>query len=181
MKNQNRDTSSPSPRGHGSNPGRGSVTPSCTIEHASCLTETTDCPSSDVSVITSISRKTMQMNRDEHSEQKNEQPVNSEQNNLGPDVIQRFHSLGVVPPSMAQQVCNMPNSQQQHTIVRAQLHQIPKHLQHMTRPLQVMSPIQLRVLVREKLINEGIRLSSIPYTSPKVSPKTFFQSSKMYY
>jgi len=167
MKNQNRDTSSPSPRGHGSNPGRGSVTPSCTIEHASCLTETTDCPSSDVSVITSISRKTMQMNRDEHSEQKNEQPVNSEQNNLGPDVIQRFHSLGVVPPSMAQQVCNMPNSQQQHTIVRAQLHQIPKHLQHMTRPLQVMSPIQLRVLVREKLINEGIRLSSIPYTSPK--------------
>ena len=173
MKNQSRDTSSPSPRGHGSNPGRGSVTPSCTIEHASCLTETTDCPSSDVSVITSISRKTMQMNpRDEQSSEQNNEQACSEKNSagvLGPDVIQRFHSLGVVPPVS---ICNNPQTQQ-HTIVRAQLHQIPKHLQHMTRPLQVMSPIQLRVLVREKLMTEGIRLSSIPYTSPKVSPDIF--------
>ena len=111
-----------------------------------------------------------------NSEQINEQ-MNSEQNTgagvFGPDVIQRFHSLGIVPPvSMlnGHQGLNPHQSQQlQHTIVRAQLHQVPKHLQHMTRPLQVMSPIQLRVLVREKLMNEGIRLSSIPYTSPKVS------------
>ena len=57
---------------------------------------------------------------------------------------------------------------QEHTIVRAQLHQIPPHLQHMTRPLQVISPLQLRMLVREKLMSEGIRLSAPPYTSAKV-------------
>merc|ERR1719323_1794713 len=56
----------------------------------------------------------------------------------------------------------------QHTIVRAQMHQIPAHLQHLTRPAaQVMSPIQLRMLVRDKLMTEGIRLSAPPYTSSK--------------
>ena len=125
-----RDQSSPSPRASGA----ASTTPS-TIEQ--CLTETTDCPSSDVSVITSISRKTVQ------------------QQQFNPDVIQHAH---VHPPPQVEQ----------HTIVRAQLHQIPPHLQHMTRPLQVISPVQLRMLVREKLMTEGIRLSAPPYTSPKV-------------
>jgi len=124
-----RDQSSPSPRASGA----ASTTPS-TIEQ--CLTETTDCPSSDVSVITSISRKTVQ------------------QQQFNPDVIQHAH---VHPPPQVEQ----------HTIVRAQLHQIPPHLQHMTRPLQVISPVQLRMLVREKLMTEGIRLSAPPYTSPK--------------
>ena len=136
-RNKNRDTSSPSPRGAHFH-GRASTTPS-TIEHASCLTETTDCPSSDVSVITSISRKTVQ------------------EAMVGPDVIQR----NMAPPSP-------PPPPPQHTIVRAQLHQIPPHLQHMTRPLQNMPPLQLRMLVREKLMAEGIRLSAPPYTSPKV-------------
>ena len=131
-----RDQSSPSPR-HGAQ----STTPS-TIEQ--CLTETTDCPSSDVSVITSISRKTMQPNFVQT------QPSPSQRHgHIGPDVIQ-------------------PSTQEQHTIVRAQLHQIPPHLQHMTRPLQVISPLQLRMLVREKLMSEGIRLSAPPYTSAKV-------------
>jgi len=122
-----RDQSSPSPRASGA----ASTTPS-TLEQ--CLTETTDCPSSDVSVITSISRKTVQQQ-------------------FNPDVIQHVHHA---PPQV-----------EQHTLVRAQLHQIPPHLQHMTRPLQVISPLQLRMLVREKLMTEGIRLSAPPYTSAK--------------
>ena len=172
-KQNQRDTSSPSPRGHGSNPGCGSVTPSCVNEHASCLTETTDCPSSNVSVITSISRKTMQLREEIHNSEQSDHPSGSEPNNCaGPDVIQRFNMLGIVPPPCAPGglAPQHPQHPQQHTIVRAQLHQIPEHLRHMTRPLAVMSPIQLRVLVREKIMNEGIRLSSIPYSSPKVSP-----------
>ena len=78
-----------------------------------------------------------------------------QQQQFNPDVIQHAH---VHPPPQVEQ----------HTIVRAQLHQIPPHLQHMTRPLQVISPVQLRMLVREKLMTEGIRLSAPPYTSPKV-------------
>ena len=133
--------------------GRGSVTPSTT-----CLTETTDCPSSDVSVITSISRKTAVL--DPRLLQ-----INIEE---GPDVIQRVmnahgHGGGPPPPPPP------PPHPQQHTIVTAQMHQIPKHLQHMTKPLQVMAPLQLRLLVREKLMAEGIRLSAPPYTSSKVS------------
>lgn len=113
----------------------------------------------------------MQM-REELNCDKSDRPSGSDQNNfMGPDVIQRFNSLGIVPPPCAPGVgLQHQQANNQHTIVRAQLHQIPKHLQHMTRPLQVMSPIQLRVLVREKILSEGIRLSSIPYTSPKVSP-----------
>ena len=151
---KNRDTSSPSPRGQtGAASQRcASTTPSTTIEHASCLTETTDCPSSDVSVITSISRKTLLDNLRLKSAAAAAEDV--------PDVIQRVQPSSQAPPMMQQQ--------HQHTIVRAQLHQIPKHLQHMTRPLQVMSPLQLRMLVREKLMSEGIRLSAPPYTSPKV-------------
>merc|ERR1719323_2851104 len=56
----------------------------------------------------------------------------------------------------------------QHTIVRAQMHQIPAHLQHLTRPaVHMMSPLQLRMLVSDKLMTEGIRLSAPPYTSSK--------------
>jgi hypothetical protein len=136
-----RDTSSPSPRGAGHD----RATPS-NIEHASCLTETTDCPSSDVSVITSISRRPVSvLHHQQH------------QDRLGPDLIMRAPPQG--PP--------------QHTIVRAQLHQIPPHLQHMTaasRQAQgvVMSPLQLRMLVRDRLMSEGIRLSAPPYTSATV-------------
>ena len=143
-----RDTSSPSPRNSHPHGGRGSVTPS-TLEHGSCLTETTDCPSSDVSVITSISRKTVMA------------PISTDE--MAPDVIQRVMAGPPPPPPPP-----MP-LELQHTVVRAQLHQIPAHLQHMTRPLQTISPIQLRMLVREKLMSEGIRLSSPPYTASKVS------------
>ena len=145
--------------------GRHSVTPSV-MEHASCVTETTDCPSSDVSVITSISKKTVQ-HFDPNNENKsnNNGCVNSASaghitsESSRPDIIQRMPTI--CPPMTSQQ----------HTIVRAQMHQIPAHLQHLTRqaPSQVMSPLQLRMLVRDKLVTEGIRLSAPPYTSSKVS------------
>ena len=149
-----RDTSSPSPRNVS---GRGSE-----HEHASCATEITDCPSSDVSVITSISRKTL-MGPSSVGLEDHHQP-DVIQRVLGPNGLMGSGPPGPPPP---------PMHPQQHTIVRAQLHQIPAHLQHMTRPLQTISPIQLRMLVREKLMAEGIRLSAPPYTASKVSPEYF--------
>ena len=144
-------------------------------EHApSCITETTDCPSSDVSVITSISKKTVQQcdhlpSALDHQQQSSP-PENSSGNRLQPDVIQRMHQppmYGVhAPPGLPG---GHPSAVQQHTIVRAQMHQIPEHLQHLTRPaVHMMSPLQLRMLVRDKLMTEGIRLSAPPYTSSKV-------------
>lgn len=154
-----RDNSSPSPRGAaGGTTGRSSATPS-TIEHASCVTETTDC-ASEASVITSISRwpgPQQQLRRSCR-----------DRGDLGPDVIQRA-----------------PPPPQQHQTVRARLHQIPRHLQHLVAPQQqqqllqqqqqqqqqqhlqgvMLSPLQLRMLVRDRLIAEGIRLSAPPYTS----------------
>ena len=156
---------------------RHSVTPSVMMhsEHApSCITETTDCPSSDVSVITSISKKTVQ--QCDHptalDQQQSSAPENSSssQNRLQPDVIQRMHPsmYGMAPPTSSAAGGN-PAVLQQHTIVRAQMHQIPEHLQHLTRPaVHMMSPLQLRMLVRDKLMTEGIRLSAPPYTSSKV-------------
>ena len=148
-------------------------------EHApSCITETTDCPSSDVSVITSISKKTVQ--HCDHQQQSSscatpENNISSGNNRLQPDVIQRMHQ----PPPPPNNPMYAPGGnhlggiqiqqQQQHTIVRAQMHQIPEHLQHLTRPaVHMMSPLQLRMLVRDKLMTEGIRLSAPPYTSSKV-------------
>ena len=149
--------------------GRQSVTPSVN-EHASCVTEITDCPSSDVSVITSISKKTVQQ-----CDQLSGHTVTEASNHTSsvgqPDIIQRMPHL----PHMSAMMGPQPV---QHTIVRAQMHQIPAHLQHLTRPAaQVMSPIQLRMLVRDKLMTEGIRLSAPPYTSSKVGLFYFMISS----
>ena len=160
-----------------------SVTPSVSTmmhsEHApSCITETTDCPSSDVSVITSISKKTVQ--QCDHQQQSSscatpENNISSGNNRLQPDVIQRMHQPPP-PPNNPMYAAGgnhlggiQQQQQQQHTIVRAQMHQIPEHLQHLTRPaVHMMSPLQLRMLVRDKLMTEGIRLSAPPYTSSKV-------------
>ncbi len=161
-----RDTSSPSPRGGVSG---GSATPS-TVEHASCVTETTDCPS-DVSVITSISRPLNGL----VSHAPSTSTANGGVAHRQPDLIQSYQ-----PPP-------------QHTIVRAQMHQIPDHLKHLTasarqqqqqkqqlvlqqqqQPSVVMSPLQLRLLVRDRLMNEGIRLSAPPYTSATVRLPAFF-------
>ena len=120
-----------------------------TTPSASAATEITDCPSSSdtVSVITSISRKTVTVN-------------NCEASPRPPDVIQR--------PPLAQP----------HTIVRAQLHHIPPHLMHFAA--RQVNPLHLRMLVREKLLDEGIRLSAHPYTSAQVGQPVFYLLSYLH-
>ena len=88
-------------------------------------------------MITSISKKTVQQ-----CDQLSGHTVTEASNHTSsvgqPDIIQRMPHL----PHMSAMMGPQPV---QHTIVRAQMHQIPAHLQHLTRPAaQVMSPIQFR-------------------------------------
>ena len=127
-----------------------SVTPSMATGISTCPTEITDCPSEMSSFASKASTKKLN-----HSGSTLEAPVvmgaagavaggifGGGGGDGGPDVIQLAATLGQPRPGSRFQ----PPQQ--------------KHL----------SPIQLRMMVRDRLISDGIQLSSPPYTSPTVRP-----------
>ena len=114
----------------------GQSTPS--IEHASCMTETTDCPS-EISVLTSLSNHRGKLER--------ATPVVMGQVNVGASLsCEDLDRIQVAPhhptPSSSSSIPFKSGLTSSH-----------------------FTPVQLRMLVRDRLIREGIRLSKPPYTS----------------
>ena len=109
----------------------GQSTPS--IEHASCMTETTDCPS-EISVLTSISNR---------GKSERATPVMGQVNvgaSLSCEDLDRI------------QLAPNPGG---HPLFKSNAGAMSSNF----------TPVQLRMLVRDRLIREGIRLSKPPYTS----------------
>ncbi len=170
--------------------GRASATPSM-LEHASCLTEMTDCPSEFSSISNQLNRRvsgsrlssrtigsTRSTGRSSTVSRRIKEQVEPNQRfhhdghqiDQGPDVIQLAPSTSVID------TCDP------HVLrLQRQLHKL--RLQHYPSQCAAdgfMSTVQLRALVRDRLSSEGIRLSSPPYTSSTVSTSfdqsTFLQS-----
>ena len=124
-----------------------SVITNPSVEH-SCMTETTDCPS-EVSFLTSIS-----MGR-RSGRSSNATPL----------------ARGATPMSNGSGMVNAGASLSCEELDRIQLAPVANSASSLTPPvaefsrLSLFTPVQLRMLVRDKLIREGIRLSSPPYTS----------------
>ncbi len=159
---------------------QGSQSPSVlttrSVEHQSCLTETTDCPS-EVSVLTSLSRQTATPSSTAHAHNSSSTAtlmsggggaaaggvVNVAAScdedldviQLAPPIISSGSSATSQPPT-----CSSPYRQTccHHHQFGSRQHQQPLCASNFT-------PVQLRMLVRDKLIREGIRLSSPPYTA----------------
>ena len=144
--------------------GRSSVTQSV-LEHASCLTEMTDCPSEISSISNQLHRRISGSRISSRTigstGRSSVNPPRFQNSDQGPDVIQ-LASLPAEP-------CDP------HVLrLQRQLHKL--RLQHYPSQCDQngsMGSVRLRAVVSDKLTAEGIRLSSPPYTSSTVG--TFFQ------
>lgn len=119
------------------------------VEQHSCLTETTDCPS-EVSFLTSISRRSgrgtltpMASSVSTAATPTNVKGVVNSGVSLSCEELDRIQIAPPIPPPPIP-----PNGSQPIGNMNC-----------------LFTPLQLRMLVRDKLIREGIRLSSAPYTS----------------
>ena len=152
--------------------GRISVTPSVTpsvLEHSSCLTETTDCPSEFSSVSTRrvlgsrLSSRTIGSVRSTGRSSVASRRVKEQQ----ADPSKRFMSADAGPDviQLAASSASTGSEIDPH-VLRLQLQLQQLSLQHY--PQHHFASGQLRALVRECLAADGIKLSSPPYTSSAV-------------
>ena len=160
--------------------GRISVTPSVApsvLEHSSCLTETTDCPSEFSSVSTRrvlgsrLSSRTIGSVRSTGrssvaSRRVKDQPGDPSKRfvsaDAGPDVIQLAATSASTGSEIDPHVLRLQLQLQQ-----LRLQHYPQH--HFSSGSGLINNSgQLRALVRECLASDGIKLSSPPYTSSAV-------------
>ena len=141
------------------------VAPSPSIEHQSCLTETTDCPS-EISVLTSIStgRGTRNNTIQNKKVSSNGGGVVNAGVTLSCEDLDRIQPAP--PPGSAG-----PNSAFRPPLPSANRGAAATNFARFT-------PVQLRMLVRDRLIREGIRLSAPPYTSTVRSKKLLKEISR---
>ncbi len=145
--------------------GRSSVTQSV-LEHASCLTEMTDCPSEFSSISNQLHRRisgsrisSRTIGSTGRSSVDTRRFQTNQFSDQGPDVIQLAPAS-----SLPAEPCDP------HVLrLQRQLHKL--RLQHYPSQCDqngLMGSVRLRAVVSDKLTAEGIRLSSPPYTSSTV-------------
>jgi len=150
-----------------------SVTPSLATGGVStCPTEITDCPSEISSFVSKASTTKKQMNSSGSTigpVQMNGANTVNGQHHDQPDVIQLASAF-----NSQLQLSSRPGSKFQPPQQR--------HLQ-MSQPAVTschLSPLQLRMMVRDKLISDGIQLSAPPYTSPTTGDNYLVQLAARY-
>lgn len=128
-----------------------------TEQHSSCMTETTDCPS-EISVLTSMSRRTSGGRRTAATTSSTT-PVNSHIGVISEDLDRIQLAPPVAPTSQLPQAQQLPRPRPLSAFTPV----VPSSSS--SSAVSYFSPVQLRMLVRDRLIREGIRLSAAPYTS----------------
>lgn len=158
--------------------GRTSITPSM-LEHCSCLTETTDCPSEFSSVSnrriqgSRLSSRTIGSTRSagrssvasrRMKEQSRVKSCHDNPVDVGPDVIQ-------LAPGAADCDPHVLRLQLQFQQLRLQQHQQLQQQHQSNNQFDsgfITNSVQLRTLISQRLAMEGIKLSAPPYTSSSV-------------
>lgn len=162
---------------HGSNSPRALGRDSTPSIEQSCMTETTDCPS-EVSVLTSISNVRGQgfkrglSNSSSHPATPlcDFRGIVNGGMNLALDDIEAIQLAPSQLPNTHQRSGKSlqgPSHPHQYLPSSIPTSSTTRDQGMGSRPTTKFTPVQLRMLVRDRLIREGIRLSSHPYTSTK--------------